>query len=390
MKRLLLASIPACCFLLLAACSGDDDDDDAGDTGDDNGDDNGVDAGTEPDAATGLQEGWNEIKPGGDTTCARGSEYAYFVRKGSVNKVVIDFIGGGACWDAITCSVADAIFQDTVDSVRERIEGGEPTGFYDDQNPANPFKDWYHVVIPYCTGDVHWGDSVTTYNEGQENAITINHKGAVNSRAVLDWVYGNFADPEQIMVTGCSAGSYGSALWSAYVMQHYPDSEVFQFGDSGAGVITQQFFEDSFPSWNTVASFPTFIPALDPGQVDVQALQLPDLYVGIADFFPDRWLSQYNTIRDENQYFYYQAMGGGAITEWSAMMLASIDEIESRAENFSAFIAPGEQHCILPYDNFYTVEADGVKLTDWLGQMLSAGSVASTRCQGTECDGDTP
>jgi hypothetical protein len=307
-----------------------------------------------------------------------------------VNKVVVDFIGGGACWDAFTCSVADAIFEDSVDSVRERIESADKSGFYDDENPANPFKDWYHVVIPYCTGDVHWGDAVMVYSEGEPDEVTINHKGAVNSRAVLDWVFGNFDAPEQVMVTGCSAGAYGAALWSAYVMQQYPASDVFQFGDSGAGIITDTFFMDSFPSWNAQAAFPTFIPELDPGQNDILDSHLPDLYAGIANFFPDRWMSQYNTIRDENQYFFYMAMGGGALSEWTSGMLASVSEIEKRAPNFSAFIAPGEQHCILPYDNFYTVEANGVKLTDWLTEMITKGSVASTRCvEGAECDGDT-
>jgi hypothetical protein len=384
MKRLLLASLPVCLFLA-AACGGDDDDD---------GDGTAVDASPGVDAAViglpTLEDGWTEIKPGGGTICSRGDEFAYFVRKGTVNKVVIDYIGGGACWNAVTCSVAGAIFQETVDSVRERIQGDEPTGYYDDKNAANPFKDWYHVVVPYCTGDVHWGNSVTTYNEGKKGEVTINHKGAVNSNAVLDWVYDNFEKPEQIMVTGCSAGSYGSALYSAFVMQHYPDSEVFQFGDSGAGIITEEFFQDSFPSWNAPAAFPAFIPALDPEKVDILDTALPDLYAGISDFFPNRWTSQYNTVFDENQHFYYQAMGGGPVEEWSEKMLASIDEIESRVENFGSFIAPGEQHCILPYDNFYTVTSNGVKLTDWLQDLLDEGQVASVRCQGEECNGVTP
>lgn len=366
MMRSLFASLIACSVLL--GCS----DDDGGDV------------------PTDLEEGWNEIVPGGDTICSRETEYAYWVRKGSVNKLVIDFIGGGACWDALTCGFAGSIFQETVDSVRERIEGGDPAGFYDDQNEANPFKDWYHVVVPYCTGDIHWGDSVVTYSEGEEDEVTINHKGAVNARAVLDWVYEGFSEPEQIMVTGCSAGAYGSALWSAFVMEEYPDSQVFQFGDSGAGIITENFFRDSFPSWDAQAAFPSFIPELDPEQNDILDSQLPDLYAGIANHFPDRWMSQYNTIRDENQFFYFTAMGGGSIDAWTEGMLAHVSEIEERADNFSAFIAPGEQHCILPYDNFYTVEADGVKLTDWLDEMLASGSVASSRCQGAECDGDTP
>ncbi|HKE17216.1 MAG TPA: pectin acetylesterase-family hydrolase [Kofleriaceae bacterium] len=392
MRLRLLASLLACSSLLFAC--GDDDD---GDSADDNAPDAAPEADAGVDAAPAglpglddLADGWNELAPGGDTICSRGTDYAYWVRKGSVNKVVIDFIGGGACWDATTCAFADSLFEETVDSVRDQIDSGEAHGFYDDQNEANPFKDWYHVIIPYCTGDVHWGDAVAVYSEGQPDEVTINHKGAVNSRAVLGWVYDNFDTPEQVMVTGCSAGAYGAALWSAYVMQQYPDSQVFQFGDSGAGIITDSFFQDSFPSWNAQAAFPTFIPELDPGQNDILDSHLPDLYAGIANFFPDRWMSQYNTIRDENQYFFYQAMGGGALEEWTQGMLDSVSEIESRAPNFSAFIAPGEQHCILPYDNFYTVESNGVTLIDWLNEMLTTGGVASTKCQDTECDGDTP
>ena len=65
----------------------------------------------------------------------------------------------------------------------------------------NPFKDWHHVYIPYCTADIHWGDAERTYeNEGQ--AFTIRHKGGVNTRAVLSWVYENVPSPEKVFVTG--------------------------------------------------------------------------------------------------------------------------------------------------------------------------------------------
>jgi hypothetical protein len=337
-----------------------------------------------------LEPGWNEFNPGGETICSRGTEYAYWVHSGTENKVIIDFIGGGACWNALTCSVADAIFEDSVDSVRARVEANVPEGFYDHARDDNPFKDWYHVIIPYCTGDIHWGDATTTYSEGTPQEITIEHKGAVNSRAVLAWVYENFSKPEQILVTGCSAGSYGSALWAADVMAQYPDSEIFQFGDSGAGIITDTFFEESFPSWNAEAAFPKGIDALDPTKVDIFDLALPDLYAGIANAYPDQWMSQYNTVRDENQYFYFQAMGGGSIDEWNAQMEASIAEIEERALNFDSFLAPGEQHCILPYDNFYTVESNGVKLTDWLKDKIEGKAISSVVCEPAECEGETP
>src|SRR5687768_15826477 len=58
-----------------------------------------------------LAPGWTEFLPGGETICSRGTPYAYYVRPGTVNRVVIDFIGGGACWNQLTCSVANQIFE---------------------------------------------------------------------------------------------------------------------------------------------------------------------------------------------------------------------------------------------------------------------------------------
>jgi hypothetical protein len=243
------------------------------------------------------------------------------------------------------------------------------------------------VVIPYCTGDVHWGDAVTTYGEG-DTAVTIHHKGAVNTRAILQWVYDNFSAPEHIVVTGCSAGSYGSAMWAPHLMQHYPKAQVTQFGDSGAGIITQTFFMESFPSWNAEQAFPTWIPELNPESVDVQQMQLTDLYVGVANHYPDHRLSQYDTAFDENQTFYFTVMGGEDAMEWSAKMHASIAEIEERTDNFAAFIPAGEQHCIILYENFYTVNVGGVRLVDWLNEMLERGPVQSEKC--TDCSGATP
>jgi len=31
-------------------------------------------------------------------------------------------------------------------------------GIADHSNAANPVKEWTHIYVPYCTGDLHWGD----------------------------------------------------------------------------------------------------------------------------------------------------------------------------------------------------------------------------------------
>lgn len=335
-----------------------------------------------------LPDEWTLIRPGGETICSRGTEYAYAVRGGTVNKVVIDFMGGGACWDELTCSVADAIFNPEVNPEALLREGRQ--GIYDRDNPENPFKDWYHVFIPYCTGDIHWGNNVETYGEG-EDAFEVHHKGAVNSQAVMDWVYENFEKPERIFVTGCSAGAYGSIGWAPYLMEHYQNSEIVQVGDCGAGVITESFFKDSFPSWNAFAQSPAFIPGLNPDNVDLTSIDLSYFYGQVGSYFPEAKIGQYNSKYDNNQTFFYSAMGGqGGATAWSEGMTANIESAHQQAENFQSYIASGDQHCIIVSDNFYNVEENGIRLVDWFGDLAEGKDVdPRVSCIGEACDRPT-
>jgi hypothetical protein len=205
-------------------------------------------------------------------------------------------------------------------------------------------------------------------------AVTINHKGAVNTAAVLDWVYRQFPAPAKLFVTGCSAGGYGSIFWAPQIQHHYPDARVYHFADSAAGVITANFFEKSFPSWNVQAHYPTFLGDLSGvGSLDA-------LYQVIAAHYPDDLFSQYNTVFDSNQTFFFMAMGGTDKFEWSKQMRASIKDLEEHAPNFRAYIAEGEQHCILPQPNFYEAEAGGTKLTTWLSDMVNDRPIASASC----------
>lgn len=327
-----------------------------------------------------LQPGWNTIEPGGDTVCSRGTPYRYFVRPGKVNKLVVEFRGGGACWNDLTCGFAESLFQEDADPDPWVVKEDEARGIYDHGRDDNPFKDWHHVYIPYCTGDIHWGNHQATYGSGTSQ-FTIEHKGAVNVQAVLDWTFDNVAAPEQVMVTGCSAGAYGSIMWSAHVRKHYDKARVQQLADSGAGVITETFFQDSFPSWKPEGSYPTWIPGLVPEDIT----RLPQLYQAIGGEYPDMLLSQYNTQYDEDQSFYFSAMGGGNTQEWSKQMNASVGEIVETTPNFASYLAGGYKHCILPLDDFYTVESGGVKLVDWIDQMVQGTQPDDVACEGDAC-----
>lgn len=316
-----------------------------------------------------LTAGWNEIRPGGDTLCARGTPFSFYVRPGTVNRVVIEFRGGGACWDAATCAPGSDFFQETATPPGT-------AGIDDHHDPRNPVASWHHVYVPYCTGDIHWGDNTVSYQGPAGQPFTIHHAGARNTRAALAWVREHFDSPEKILVSGCSAGAYGSIMWAPHLQKQYPKARVYQLGDAGAGIITQQFYGASYPSWRPEGSYPTWLPGVTPAALS----SLTNLYVAIGKGYPAMRLAQYSAWSDLEQVFRFQAMGGGSLEEWRAGMLASFASIGEALPNFSSFVGPGSGHCVTPLDAFYEAEAEGKSFAAWLGEILAdepAGSVCA-------------
>ncbi len=329
-----------------------------------------------------LGPGWTKMEPGGDTICSRGTPFAYWTRPGTVNKLLVYFQGGGACWNAETCSVGiGSIFKDAVVDADSPADG---RGVFELENPDNPFKDWYIVYVPYCTGDIHWGDNTVTYPAvGGSPELTIHHRGFVNGAAVLDWIYENFNAPEFIFTTGCSAGAYASAMFGLYLMDHYRDTGVkgAQLADSGAGVVTPDWFAQSFSQWNVEANLPRWIPYFD--ETHIEQYTMATAYIAGANFYPDMISAQYNTAHDWNQGFYYIAMGGTQ-EEWDAKMEQSVQQIAAEAPNFRYYVAWGDMHCIMPADYFYTYQVNGVRFSDWVEDLAAGEEVQNVHC--TDCE----
>jgi hypothetical protein len=377
-NSILKLSMLTCVFSLTIGCSADGLEGDSALAGDNteqttadeasNTDNTGVNENWNPEVIT-RADGWLEVRPGGETLCSRGTEYAYFVRPGDPEKVVVEFQGGGACWDDVTCSVAGAIFSEDIEDTRSAV-GLYRQGIYDHDNPDNPFKGWTHVMVPYCTGDVHWGNADTDYGTG-EDKFTIHHRGYVNALSAIGWVQNELAEPAKIAVTGCSAGGYGSIVWSAWMMENYPEAKVLQFSDSAAGIITDQFFADSFPQWGVDKAFPAWIPELDLSIIDYMDLELGDVYEIIGNHYPQSRIAQYNTVQDKTQVFYYEAMNGdGGGTGWTERMADSVFKIKEATPNFNMYMAGGDVHCTIPIGDFYTREVNGVRLVDWLSDYM--------------------
>jgi len=326
-----------------------------------------------------LPPGWTQIYPGGDTACAFGSPFAYWVRPGASSKLLVYLAGGGGCWNADTCRDTGQEFNGYFDTaVTPSDTPAALHGILDLSHPENPFADYTMVYIPSCNGDVFWGDTVHTF-ESDTGAVTVNFKGFVNAAAALEWAYANVPRPASVFVTGCSAGSGGSILHAPYVIEHYPGVPVYQLGDSLALISDGPVQLGA--EWGVGDTFPNWIPGL------ATLTDLPwttdHLYAAIAGYYPDHVFAQYNTSRDNVQVFYTFPTGNGDATRWARLLDEHLARIQSAAPNFRSFTAGGDLHCILSRREFYSYAVDGARLRDWVAALANGRDVPTLHC--TDC-----
>jgi Pectinacetylesterase len=343
-RRSLLPVAAALVLVGSAACAGSDDGDEAG---------------------APLATGWERVEPGGDTRCARGGKYAFWVRKGDPEKLLVFFQGGGGCFDVTTCEPGSFWFDDRVDG------GDDPElsagGVLDLEAPENPFADYSMVFIPSCTGDVHTGSRVVEYGP-----YRVHQKGHLNATAALEHAFEEFPSPEAVFVTGCSAGSVGSAFHADTVLQQYPDARVTQVGDSLAFVFHRPV---SLESWGTHEHFPEwFTPSRKNGR-----WTMTEFLTALAEQYPERTFGRFNHVADLEQEAFYQAVGGdpGGFTPGLRAAETELTELP----NYRSFLACGGEHCSLDRSRFFEEEVEGTRLRDWVADLEAGEEVDCPECR---------
>lgn len=315
---------------------------------------------------------WTKFEPAGETVCALGTPYAYWARQGATDKLLVYFEPGGGCWSADTCAPVSGFYKSTVTDANSPER---QSGIFDLDNPSNPFKDYSMVYVSYCTGDVHMGSHTQIYTQTDGDSLTVHHNGFINSSVVMEWMVSQFENPESIFVTGCSAGSVGSAFFAPRIIEAYPDAQVAQLGDSLSFTYHRPL--DLQTDYHAHDNFPNWIPALqaiEPGQ-----FTMAHFYKAIANHYPDVIFSEYNTQRDRVQVRFYTAVGGNP-DNYERDFEAQLAEIHAGASNFRSFTVGGDVHCILPTANFYRYAIDGISFRDWIADLATGNTVESLHC----------
>jgi len=320
-----------------------------------------------------LPEGWNQIDPGGETRCAYGGKYSFFVRKTTSQKLMIYFEGGGSCYDAKTCRVGGVHFDDSIDIT---VDGDNPAlksyGIFALGDPNNPFRDYNIVFVSYCTGDAHLGTKTVQYND-EGYVYPINHVGFINSQTVLAWTYQNFPKPERVFEIGCSAGVAGSFFHAPYILQHYTGVPFTLVGDSGGGFLdgSSKYLLDIGAS----DVLPNWLPEYQ-NLLSTEKLPSKRIFSAPALAAPQAHFAMVDTQDDGIQIGIMRKVG--YFGSLARLLETNMQAITNDApDNFAYYIAPGDHHCITMAPQYYTTVVDGINLNDWFTSLEAGQAVQS-------------
>lgn len=297
-----------------------------------------------------------------DAVCDDGTPTGIGVSLTGSKNLLVFMNGGGACWSYLTCAGGFSTHGPFGKSQFDKASG-QLKGSVLDRQAANPFADYNMVFVPYCTSDVHAGDKVTTYTSANgSNMMVMHHKGRANIAAYLKRLAATIPTPEKLVVSGSSAGGFGSAADYDLFRTYFPGSKSYLLDDSGPPFIGDAIPENLRTSWYDVWGLDQTFGAECPAcKMDMSAL------VGVlGQKYPkDRMAllsyTQDSTIR---QFFGFQSADKFQMNLYD---LAS--KVLDPRPQFHYYFVTGTSHTFLGSPASTT--AQGVPLWSWITQFAT-------------------
>lgn len=381
-----------------------------------------VDAGR-PDAGSEADGGvadWRFIGIPG-SRCARGAQAGIGYRPGAPDELLIYLQGGGACWNTGTCQPSlqqwgpICNYGSNAPCLWDNAGGTKPLAAFvshTDPFPAdgggafpselatvassllfsrrveNPVHDATMVFVPYCTGDLHAGDAVRTYQVkadafSQPVARQHHFAGARNLDAYFAWLRTQHPNVQRIWFIGVSGGGYGVSLNLGRVKAAFPEADVHLLADS-APMLPSNYTAAWFNEWNIqLPQGCTDCDAGLPRTIEYTVDQHPDSRIALLAWNPDSVITP----------FFYAP---GTTAGWAAppydtyrTNLAALENLYDTKSNARYFTLADQQHVML--QGYGVVQSDGgisapyssrdggTTLRAWVDAWVSGTNWTSTR-----------
>ena len=157
---------------------------------------------------------------------SEGDRYRAFFKKGSENKVLIYFAGGGVSVNEETAR--DDTYNTKEVAIDMLANVTMNMGGLASEVEGSPFENWSIILFPYATGDFHAGTGEFRYTDTDGKEKILYHNGYVNYSEAMKMVMNmsGLDNIDTVLVTGYSAGGFGAALLSDDMFTDYfPNAE---------------------------------------------------------------------------------------------------------------------------------------------------------------------
>ena len=152
---------------------------------------------------------------------SEGGSYHALFKKGSENKVMIYFAGGGVSINDETAR------NDTYNTKLVKPDMLANTtmnmGGLASDVEGSPFKNWSMILFPYATGDFHSGTGEFRYTDKDGKEKILYHNGYTNYTAAMKQIMekAGIENADTVLVTGYSAGGWGAAILADDIYTNY-------------------------------------------------------------------------------------------------------------------------------------------------------------------------
>ena len=305
--------------------------------------------------------GWVDV-PG--MVCADGSPTGIGISPGTENGVLVFLSGGGACWSETECDASPGPFGSAEYQLLSAFVSGT---IFDRTLPGNPFASWTLVFVPYCTGDVHAGDSEQDYG----TAGRWRHHGRANLEAALEEVAATLPVPDKVVIAGSSAGGFGSLLAFDVLRARWPSggaeaAQAYLLDDSGPTLVG-----DDLPptlrsawwaSWNLAATVTPLCAAC--------AADLSEIWTTLSEGHPQDRFALLTTTRDATMRGFFGGMDAAPFEAAIGALTAKLGGLAGgNAASFTVGGADAEDHALLVSPVAYS--AGGTALLGWLELLVT-------------------
>jgi hypothetical protein len=315
---------------------------------------------------------WRPVPVAGNL-CRDGSPTGYGININPASRKLLIFMeGGGACFNDISCKQNPDTWPPNDTSLNKSLTRN---WIASRTSEDSPFKDWNLVFIPYCSGDLHTGSSMSGYL-GQPQT------GFLNYKRDLTEIVARFPNVlDQVVLAGSSAGGFGVAWNWLYTQDAFGSVPVYALDDSGPPMGPDYLSECQQQRYGTLWGWAGNVhPActncdVAAGNVvrpllDAAFMRTPSTRFGLLSYDEDGTIKSFFAFGTDNCSNWDSLQPPAYPTGKYPMGLADLRQVWSSYPQVAMYVVTGGSHTFLG-SNIATIKTGpAISMLDWIKKLI--------------------